>query len=159
MKATATRSSLACIAVAAGALGLLLLPAALRAQSTTVLHLESAEALDRLEMKHAEQVVKGLDAAGLISFDGRYAKVRLTTSLDTDHILRALNAGTARFALLGGPTTAPAAMPVLIHTGDAIEDQRRYDEAKRAWLMMQQEEHERNSRGGMAPSTQPQRAP
>lgn len=147
------------MAVIAGALGLVLWPAALWAQSTTVLHLESAEALDRLQMKHAEQVVKGLDAAGLISFDDRFAKVRLTTSLDTEHILRALNAGTARFALQGGQTTAPTAMPVLIHTGDAIEDQRRYDEAKRAWLTMQQDEHERNSQGGVAPSTQPQRAP
>jgi hypothetical protein len=50
-------------------------------------------------------------------------------------------------------------MPILIQSGDPIEDQRRYDEAKRAWLTMQQEEHERGSHGSLVPIHQPQRAP
>lgn len=112
------------------------------AQSTaqgTQSHLFRADApIDAAAEKWAINAVKGLDARGQISYEGVFLKVRADSGVRESEILDALNTGERHFiAVVAGTHRAsgPAqGFPVRIDTGDSAADDRRYEEAKRAWV-------------------------
>lgn len=105
-------------------------------QGATIHLLQCDAMIDGAHGKLAAEVVKNLDPQALISWDGQLMKIRLNSGIEQLELLRALNQGAARFAILGGDPRS--GMPVRIDTGDPSGDDLRYEQAKAAWLNQQQ---------------------
>ncbi len=108
----------------------------LKGQSSVIRVFIADTAIDGLLAKQSTEAVKQLDQQATLSWDGPYLKVKLNAGIGAAEVLRALNQNQARFAQL--QEGVRSGMPVRVDTGDPAADDRRYQQAKAAWLEGQQ---------------------